>query len=52
MINVTNECSVAQKKVSQRGNHGWDHWETHGEAVRHGWQESTRHTQEISICHK
>jgi hypothetical protein len=36
MINVANKPSDAHKKISQRGNHGRDHWETHGEAIRHG----------------
>jgi hypothetical protein len=34
MINVTNELSDAHQKTSQRGNHGKDYWETHGEATR------------------
>jgi hypothetical protein len=36
MIKITNELSDIHKKISQIGNHGLDHWETQGEATRHG----------------
>jgi hypothetical protein len=30
MINMTSEFNDSHKK-SLRGNHGWAHWDTHGE---------------------
>jgi hypothetical protein len=36
MINITNELSdIHKKKISQRGNHGRDHWETPRKTIRH-----------------
>jgi hypothetical protein len=32
---MVSELSEANKKISQRGNHGRHHWETHAEATRH-----------------
>jgi hypothetical protein len=52
MINITNDLSDAHKKISQRGNYRWDHWETHGEAIRQGYPGTKRCTQEISRHHK
>jgi hypothetical protein len=39
---------MSTKKIPQRGNHGRNHWEIHGEDTRHGKPESIRCTQEIS----
>jgi hypothetical protein len=34
MINIINELNDIHKKISQRGNHGWAYWDTHGEVKR------------------
>jgi hypothetical protein len=43
--------SVTNTKISQRGNHGCDHWEINEETIRHGRTEGTGWRQGNSRHH-